>query len=237
MQIAELAEMLLQRDQNVLFADTCTILDVIRSPVRSQMDVLETACRMSREISVDSLPFSVVVSDLFALEWSRNIDSVRDTLTAGLRAHSALSATAGKLHQLMHGAPLSIPDLTSYGFAEALENICIQIIAAAHIAPREEFYERASNRQINRIAPAGVGKSEGNDCLIFESFLGLAEQLRARGSARRIVFVSSNTSDYGKLNNVKPDIAKDLALFDADFAASLNHGYYLASRADPNAPS
>jgi hypothetical protein len=34
------AELLLRRDQNVFFVDTCTLLDVIRSPIRDEMDVV-----------------------------------------------------------------------------------------------------------------------------------------------------------------------------------------------------
>ncbi|MCW3099453.1 MAG: hypothetical protein JWL77_5071 [Chthonomonadaceae bacterium] len=228
MQIADLAGLLLQRNQNVLFADTCTILDVIRSPIRSDMSVMETAFRISAEINAAGLPFSIVLPELFLKEWADNVKLVRDTLTNGLRGHTRLSGAVDRLHQSLHNTPLVIPDITSFGFEDALENLCNQIIASAEVV-EGDFAKRAMDRAIYLRAPASTGKPEPKDCLIFETFLGLAAELRARGSTKRLVFVSSNTTDYGKASDLKPDIANDLALFNADFAASLDHGYYLAS--------
>jgi hypothetical protein len=193
------------------------------------MFFMETAFRMSKELRDDVLPFSLVLPELFQKEWADNVKLVRDTLTNGLRGHVRLSGAVDKLHQSLHNAPLVLPDITSFGFEDALERLCDHIIASAEVA-QGDFSKRAMDRAIDLRAPASTGKPEPKDCLIFETFLGLAEELRVRGSTKRLVFVSSNTTDYGKANNVKPDVARDLALSNAEFAASLNQGYFLASR-------
>jgi hypothetical protein len=64
----------------------------------------------------------------------------------------------------------------------------------------------------NGIAPSSKGKPEYKDCHIVEHFLELARMLRSGGLTEKIVFVSSNTEDYGKGPDGRPPL-------DAEFRA------------------
>jgi hypothetical protein len=55
-------------------------------------------------------------------------------------------------------------------------------------------------------APSARGKSESKDCLIIEHYLKLVTDLRAAGFVERVVFVSSNSNDYGKPTALRPPL-------------------------------
>ena len=61
----------------------------------------------------------------------------------------------------------------------------------------------AHNRVIRNQAPSQKGKSESKDCLIIEHYIKLATKLRNQSFDKNIVFISSNTSDFGDVQNLK----------------------------------
>ena len=231
MQLGNLVDRLLERNQSVLFLDVCTLLDVIRAPFRNNMPCMETAIRVAAEVIAGTLSVSLVLPSLFSREWNDNVDNVTKELTAWLHRHRQQSEVLSSLHQCLYQGPLSIPDVTAYGFEQSVQQICDRIIANSETVTRSSESERlAVRRVITRRAPASHGKQELKDCINFEEFLELGAELRKRGMAKRIVFASSNTNDYCEASHPRLEIVDDLNVIAAEFAVSLPHGYSLASR-------
>ena len=66
-----------------------------------------------------------------------------------------------------------------------------------------ESVNDASLRLEKSEAPSSSNKPEMKDCLIIEHYLKLSKELRNRGFNKKIFFITSNTSDYGKIKSLK----------------------------------
>lgn len=68
--------------------------------------------------------------------------------------------------------------------------------------------------------PARKGKESMKDCVVVESYLEAAQQLRSAGFLLPIVFASSNTKEYHALgtSRLQADIAADFAAVSMEFA-------------------
>ena len=230
MRVPDLAAHILKQGSNALVCDTCTLLDVIRGPIRNNLDIVKTALRMDDEIGANTLPFTLVLPSLFASEWQDHVTEVREQVTTELRKHLIWARTWDSLHQLTRKTPLNVTDVTQLGFESDLEDACNRIISHAETIDAEsDFSIAAMNRVITVRAPASKGKSEPKDCHIFEQVLALGRELRQQGFGGRIVFASSNTNDYCSAGKTRPEIESDLNSIKGEFAISLSHGYYLAA--------
>ena len=238
MSLPELAAKIISQRHNVLVSDTCILLDAIRGPIRDNgLSIVEAALRMDAEIQSQSLPFTLVLPSLFAGEWQDNVTIIREEVTSAFRRHHLQSQALNRLHQWMRGTPLTMSDVTLLGFETELEQMCNRIIAHAEaIAPEDAFDVAAMRRLIQRRAPSSEGKPEPKDCRIFEETLALGRELRQQGFAGRIVFASSNTTDYGTTRIPRSDIKTDLDSISGEFAQSLNYAYHIAASPLPISP-
>ncbi|MDR5776572.1 MULTISPECIES: hypothetical protein [unclassified Caballeronia] len=104
------------------------------------------------------------------------------------------------------------------------------LLAAATVGERPNFYELAYKRMIHARTPAQQGKDSTKDCMVTETYLAAAKELRDAGMTSRIVFLSSNINDYtgkqskGKLNE---DIAMEFASLDIEYAKTPSHARHL----------
>ncbi len=194
------------------------------------MHIAEIAIRIRTEIQNGTLPFSLVLPSLFSQEWTDNVLRVQGELQQQLDKHRKQSGILSSLHQLLHGSPLSIPDVTAYLFTEGLHEVCTSIMASANvIEAQDQCALKAVQRVIEACAPAQKGKQSYKDCQIFEETLLLGQELRSKGFTRKIVFASSNKIDYGRAVDLLPAIRTDLDVNDINFADSLTHAYHVAA--------
>jgi len=84
-----------------------------------------------------------------------------------------------------------------------------------------ECVTRARDRLWAGLPPASKAKQEFKDCEIFEEFLELAGALRKQSFDQPIVFVTSNTSDYGPPPQGHEQVASDLTAASCSFAGNL----------------
>ena len=230
MQLDDLVPFLASENKNVLFLDVCTLLDVVRGPARDNMSVVEAAVDMDVQIQTASLSFTIVLPSLFQKEWDDNISTVREELFKAMERHQKLSQASDRLHMLLLGTRLSLPDLRTHQFEDKLEQMCLRIIRSAQsINEYDDFDIRAMRRVVDCRAPASKGKQEAKDCKIFEETLGVGHRLRGQGFTKKIVFASSNTTDYMAAGKPLPEIKSDLDAIGAEFTSSLNHAYHIAN--------
>ena len=222
---------LLQENKNVLAMDVCSLLDALRTPVRGSRGAVEMVTRMDREIRAGVLLFVLVLPSLFAHEWKSNFENVRKESTQSLELHKGQSDYFKFLHQALYSVSLPIPDVTQYKFEDELEQACLRVRTAAQTIEESDTAKLlAFDRFKAERAPSSRNKPEIKDCVIFEEVLAMGWELRGAGFAGKIVFVSSNTSDYGKTGQPFPEIAADLQAVQAEFASTLNYAYHLAAQ-------
>ncbi len=230
---------LLQENKNVLVMDVCSLFDALRPLDRDARDAVEMVTRMDREIQKDALPFALILPSLFAYEWNSNIAKIKGDLTKSLQTYKNQSDYIDFLCQMLYGTEMAMPDVTRYGFDVSLESTCLRIMRAAQtieendaakLSAFERLKEGRAPSSRNDPENRGKNKPEFKDCVIFEEVLTMGRELRGAGFNGKIVFVSSNTSDYGKTGQPFPEIAADLQTIQAEFASKLNYAYHIAAQ-------
>jgi hypothetical protein len=75
-------------------------------------------------------------------------------------------------------------------------------------------------RVVQAHAPSRKGKESAKDCLVVESYLEVAGELRSAGFIGRIVFASSNTDEYhdGGTKTLHAQLQADFGVLAIDYA-------------------
>jgi hypothetical protein len=143
----------------------------------------------------------IVAADLVIAEYDRHAANVIEELVHTLqRATARLEAARSSAK---HVLPVSVDPVVNFGdlgLHGALESLATDLCKQIRIMHADDMgcHARAARRVAKSEAPSSPGKSELADCAIIEHYLALAVELRAQGLTNPIVFVSSNTEDYGK---------------------------------------
>lgn len=208
----------------VLFLDTCSILDVIRAPVRRLANCVADATRIA-EFAASSPPrCTIVVGSFVPAEWHTHDQDVLRSLENHL---AEMDESASDFHGLCAHlgipVPFTRPGYIASGLAVRLHDLSRHLLQAATVLDRDpEAKDRAFERvTVTKLRPCRRG-SELKDCQIFEECLEVGRLLRAAGFTRRLVFCSSNTSDYCDPGTIPhPDIAIDCAAIGMTFTTTL----------------
>lgn len=230
--ISELTVALIAENKNVLIPDTCTILDIIRSPIRAGGEiVMREAISMAQCVVAGTLSFAIVLPSVLLTEWQDNLGNVRAELNHGLTEHKRLSDSLMQLHRYHTGAEFLIPDVMEKGFDDILEQTCKTIMDGAYTVQKEDhIVMRAFERVLQKRPPSRKGKPEIKDCSIFEEVLALGKAMASQSFKKSIIFCSTNKEEYNPSGKVLPEIAIDLAEAGVQFAAHLQHASHLASK-------
>ncbi len=206
----------------LLFFDTCIFLDILRSPyrenisvrtIRSALDLLKIAEQQPHELWL-------LASETVQYEWRTNIGNVRQELEKEIKklehGREKLVAAANVVLAIDHVHGHKIIDLD---LPRHLERLSENLLSHCQLVKKENVHAlKAMDRVLNSLPPSKQGK-EAKDCLIFEAFLDVAEQVRNLGYNGIICFVTANTHDYGKPES--PLIAKELQSVNAKMVTSL----------------
>src|ERR1017187_1511789 len=199
--IDALATRIMAAPAPVVFPDTCSILDVIRSVFRLGMqgDVVSATRRLTNRARQVPGSIWIAIPQQIEREWNDNSQKVKGELTAVIsqtdQQSTRLTATAALLLPTDRISRLLLPlklDDHIFAVAQEFKN------SAYIIADDSDCIARAHGRLVQRIAPSGGLKQQYKDCVVIEHCLALCGTLRTRGFGRRFVFVSSNSDDYGK---------------------------------------
>lgn len=213
----------------ILCLDTCSVLDVMRDPTR------ESVRAHDAQAAVDLLLAAETKTKLIALwaeqanfEFHDNLQSVEDDATKGVKKLQeqvkrvdAVAAVFGAT------GSASTHHLASHVTrARAVVDRWIHAVAAV---PQGGHVASLALARVNRaITPARKGKDSAKDCVVIETYLEAVGALRAAGALMPIVFASSNVNDYCDAARVlKPDIAREFAALNLEFAPNLGAAKHL----------
>jgi len=207
-------------DRPVLFLDTCVIVDIIRATMRCMgTNFVQSAIELRGLLKSTPRGCALVVASVVPTEWGNHAPKTRDEVRSHLgkiqnqaqHFHAACGA-------LGIGLGYGLPAYPAANLHDRLFDLSKEILDLAVVLdPDGGSATRAIGRVVAKLAPSKQG-GEMKDCVVVEECLELTRQLRANGFAKRCVFCTSNTSDYG---NPDPNLAGDLLAVNLTFTTNL----------------
>ena len=222
---ADAFSLIWEKPAPIIYLDTCILLDIVRSPIRDNID--SNSAKLAKSLMARSNPNQrtlwLVTSATVEKEWQENIVGVleetkREVIKLELRRRHFFAAVKSVAYIDYQDGQLERNDILHLladlkSIAESLLNSCLVIV------PEDEHLVSAMNRVKHYVPPASRGKEASKDCEVYELFLGLCKDLQNSSAENKFVFLSSNTKDYGRSNSggVQPELSK----LGAKYATSL----------------
>jgi hypothetical protein len=217
--LADVAAAVFAKPTPLLLLDTCSILDVMRVPVRRQSNQLTAIGRLIAACTAVPEKCRMIRASIVAKEFANN----RPAVEAELRRFIAdLKSQADEFDEASRhfGLPVaanfysSLPLAASLiGLADSLLNVCLEVDAD------QSANNRAVDRTLHKKRPARHGRGL-QDSIIVEECLELVRLLRAGGFAEIAVFLSSNSDDFCEddKKTLHADLAADFTAVDLQYA-------------------
>lgn len=216
----------------VLCFDTCTALDLMRDPTRDSVKAHERKAALELLGAAEGSPRLVLLmAEQVDSEFSEHADGVEgETRTAlqnlvlRMQRLDAVAAVYGAM-----GAA-NLDHLNDHA-VEARKIADRWVNAAALVPQGTDIASKAIKRVLEARTPAKKGKDSTKDCLVIETYLDIAAQLRAAGLSTPIVYVSSNVKDYAEEtgSRLRADLASEFALLNMEFAPNIGAAKHLLS--------
>jgi hypothetical protein len=207
----------------VLFLDTCILLDVLRTPIRENLDVatIELAQRFCDLSNTTPRRLWLVTSETVLNEWHENVANVKHEVQREIlrqekkRLHliSAVKAANNVKYESSQQEGVLNLEIRLESISRSLLDACLVV------KPEDAHMINAMNRVKKYLPPSRRGKSEAKDCEIFEVFLGICRELRSVGFTHLFLFASSNTEEYEGDNAIS--IKNELNQINAKFVNNL----------------
>jgi hypothetical protein len=214
---AQAAANLTAAPRPILILDTCTLLDIVRAPLRDLTATVRAAVEIRRLALNQTM--TLFVQDIVPREWADNLPVARRDGETGIRAFTATWQIASDLGQ---PAP-PLPVLPLGTLIDDLEQLSRDLLTAAETLDRDHAgMSWAIDRVAARAKPSSA-RGTVKDCYILGHALGLSRLLAAAGYPHSRVLVSSNRADFAAPNATvfHPDIAPEAATAGLRYAISL----------------
>lgn len=223
-------EAIAQSNVPVFLPDTCILMDFLRSPRRDTVDgAAMLAAQEIRNAVHDSGAVGCVVVEQVRNELQANLPTVREETNTALRKLRDEIARIDKWSEALgHASETQIGHfLTRVPVAEAL---MLDITGASLTHPiTPNILSRATARVMEPRTPARKGKDSTKDCVVVESYLEVAGELRALGHGGDIIFASSNVNEFlsGSPRVLNADIAAEFDALGIQYSRALHETRYL----------
>lgn len=222
--IAEAVLSIVSADLPVLFVDTCSLLDVIRAPIRPDklQGCIESAVELLHLASSTPTRCILVAASFVRGEWNDHAAPAAEEL----RKHLVkLDTQAACFHDACGFIALTPsfgrPSYGTIGLGDRLLDLSKQLLdRAIHLDPQDDTNMRAFKRAATNTPPSRKG-GEIKDSTITEESLEVCRQLQAAGFTKKRIFCTSNTDDYCEAGPLHPRLAVDFAAVGLGFATNL----------------
>lgn len=200
-----------------LFLDTCTLLDIVRAPLRDLVSAVRAGIELRALATAGTV--RLFVQDIVHGEWTDNLQAARRDGEAGVRAFTATWQIAAELR--LPAPPL--PVLPPGTLVDDLEQLSFALLKSAVTLDRDHAgMSWAIDRVAAKRKPSSA-KGMVKDCHILGHVLRLSSMLESSGYPCSRILVSSNRSDFAAPNATvfHSDIAPDAAAAGLRYASSL----------------
>lgn len=199
----------------VLCLDACAILDIVRDPTREKFGTAHARAALELLGWAESRPpaLALLVNEETNREITAHLKPVQEEAARHLKKLDATVERALSVIRVIGGQTAADPPrLSDLGFQVEAAKMVERLIRTASLVTCEDVSKvRAMDRVSRGVAPARRGKQSAKDCLIIETYLHVARQLRAAGFAEKVVFLTSNTKDFtsGARSRLHEDLVAD----------------------------
>lgn len=219
---------LTHKNAPVLLLDTCIFLDVIRDVTRDTVLKHNITAGLDLLVKAESGEgLFILVAPQVKVELSDNESDVE------LESSRALAKFLDKITKVddissEYGAAgkISVSHLEDY--VSRAKKILDRWKDISFLVPQSnDVVNRAFLRVTKSITPARKGKDSMKDCVVTETYLDIARNLRVLGLTAPIVFASSNTKDYCDMNNFAADLEKEFEIYNIQYSPNLGSARHL----------
>jgi len=217
----DIASKLTANPKNIIFWDTCGILDIINLVVNSTNDsFIKTLIKINEKIDdneVVCFSSEIVITEIkdnFHEPYGQADKLINDTLKSYNKIMSFMVSLG------LSGAYSEVIK-NSVDFLPTLERMIQKLLNNTFFIRDDQYLKLARDRVVFKIPPAGM-KSEFKDCLIWETCIYLA---KIRMNNEPVFFVSSNESDFGKNGSRMNEITDECHDYKIDFVHKIYELY------------
>jgi len=226
MSSAEAVRRIMAARAPVLLLDTCSLLDLMRDPTRETLAVEQVKAAHRLLIKAESHPPELWIPIASQVLSERNDNQLKVRQEAEKAIHT-LEERVLRTQQIMaaHGLITSAiaPPLSACNFPNTAGTMVDRYFSAGlpFRKPRN-IADKAFARVAAHKAPSRKGH-QAKDCVVIESYLHIAKQLREQQFQYKIVFLTTNKQDYsdhassGKLH---PDLIAEFRAVDMKYAVN-----------------
>jgi hypothetical protein len=197
--ISQAVQHIASKAQPLLLIDTCSLIDIVRVPLRGNINHSHIQGAIDIARMGKSGQISLAVTNTIYNEFKTHLAPTCIELERYIQElESKNSSIISAIESVGLSYRFSINGLAKQKLPEKLSELAEDLFSLSFMLKRDTGCgDRAHNRVELVQAPASRGKSESKDCLIIEHYLDLTKKLRATGFDKKIVFVTSNSKDYG----------------------------------------
>jgi hypothetical protein len=214
----------------VLFLDSCTLLDIVRAPLRNKASEVRVARLFLTSVQKTPRTIHILIGSPTQTEWHDHIDKAESECASAIDCCNAVAAVCGYMAM---PAPPPLP-LGTGSLPALLRQLSADLLAAAVTMDHNAAaMKRAINRVIASQLPARRGGTGAKDAVIVEHAVETTAQLRGTGFGQPCVFVSSNTKDFAapSSTNLHSDLVAAFTPINLLYATSLTHAETMLSAA------
>lgn len=191
----------------VFIWDTCSLLDIIRLPIGTKLDLnlnsLKTIIMLNKDISSDSI-YSVC-SNLTTIEWDEHvaprINEADKFISDNLKYYQRITELHNYFYSLEHSP------IIANKIVQELSDLADKIISKTIVLNTSEIADLALIRVAKKKRPSSISKKEFKDCAIWETAI---EVSRMVNEADKVSLFSTNPSDFIDSGFAIPKLYKEL---------------------------
>jgi len=223
--ITEVAREIMKSAAPVLFPDTCSLVDLIRLPIRNNepakvLRTLNAAQEILAAARQTPRKAWIVIAPPIPIEWAEHSVATTENLSVELRRIDELLEV---LHTLEPIAKFPLGSRISYSDLEigaGLSNISQNfLLSGIEIQSDHDSTVKASFREISKTPPAAKGGAH-KDCMIVEHVIAVCRELDNHSFAANKVFLTSNTHDFcepGSRSTLQATLAEEFESVGLEF--------------------
>ncbi len=219
LKIENVTSQILASNSSSLFIDTCALLDFIRVPYRSGSALNYSAL----DNLIRKAPTNHIVTTALNLdEVNRNISNVKIELERFInKVKMQMKHVAEASHYVNAGFNLVYDEIDTFDIPQKFENKLNALINSMRIIEMDDStYTVGAKRCAQKTAPSANG--ELNDSVIYCHFHKVWKDLRSSGYSNKIIFLTSNSRDFGTPSNIIDPIKSELLNCNVIFVDKLN---------------
>lgn len=198
--------------KNVVFWDTCSLLNIIRFIYREEgvfQDKIDSIIAIHDKVVAGHI-YSVT-SEVVIDEWNSHVEETLSKLKEDLVLTSGYHEKGIIVANRINNASWTSEPLTGKGIEQKLLKLVKEIIDKTFFLRYDETMAyNALVRTITKRPPAGV-KEEFKDCAIWETICELAVKMNNVDSSKTKVFYTVNTADFCQKKSDPPVILYQLS--------------------------